>query len=289
MFKLHGGQFLMIVDVHTHIFPPNICDDRLNYFTGEEAFKLLYDSSKAKMVDAEKLIESMDRNGVDVSVTFGFPWKTPDNYRRHNDYILKAVSKYPNRLKGLCCVDMYNPGAIAEIRRCLDAGMSGVGEIAFYQSGIGADAIKMLKPVMMLCKQMDMPILIHTNEPVGHYYHGKTPITLSHIYGVAETFPDNKIIFAHWGGGIFFYYLLKKEVRQVLKNVFYDTAASPFLYDPKVYRLAVEMAGAGKILMGTDYPLIPPDRYYTEMEQAGLSIEVREAICGGNAVKLFKL
>lgn len=279
----------MIVDVHTHIFPAYICDNRSNYFDGEEAFKLLYDSPKAKMADAEKLIESMDRHGVDVSVTFGFPWKSPDNYRRHNDYILEAVSKYPNRLKGLCCVDMYDPGAFAEIRRCLDSGMSGVGEVAFYQSGIGPEAIELLKPVMTLCMQKDMPILIHTNEPVGHYYHGKTPIELSNIYSVAENFPDNKIIFAHWGGGIFFYHLLKREVRQVLKNVFYDTAASPFLYDPKIYRAATDLAGVGKILLGTDYPLIGPERYYKEIDQAGLNKEEKEAMLGGNAAELFNL
>jgi predicted TIM-barrel fold metal-dependent hydrolase len=241
------------------------------------------------MADAETLIESMDQYGVDVSVVFGFPWKNPDTCRKHNDYILNSVARHPLRLKGLCCVDMYEKGAFAEIERCLDGGLSGVGEIAFYQSGIGPDALELLHPVMAFCKSKDVPVLIHTNEPIGHFYPGKTPVTLAQIYSVAETFPDNKIIFAHWGGGIFFYFLLKKEVRQTLQNVFFDTAASPFLYDPRIYRAAIDTAGAEKILLGTDFPLIKPDRYYKEMALAGLTEHEKNWICGGNAAALFKL
>jgi uncharacterized protein len=279
----------MIIDAHTHIFPKSISESRSDYFDGEPAFKLLYESPKSKMADAETLIESMDQSGVDVSVVFGFPWKTPDIYRKHNDYILKSVAKYPKRLIGLCCVDMYEKGALAEIQRCLDAGLSGVGEIAFYQSGIGLDALELLRPVMDLCKTRDLPVLIHTNEPIGHVYPGKTPVSLAQIYCVAETFPENKVILAHWGGGIFFYSLMKKQVRQMMKKVFFDTAASPFLYDPKIYRIAVETAGVEKILFGTDFPLIKPDRYFKEMETAGLTESEKSLICGGNAAALFNL
>jgi uncharacterized protein len=279
----------MIIDVHTHIFPKSISESRSDYFEGEPSFKLLYESPKSKMADAETLIESMDQSGVDVSVVFGFPWKTPDIYRKHNDYILNSVAKCPKRLIGLCCVDMFEKGALDEIKRCLDAGLSGVGEIAFYQSGIGPDALELLRPVMDICKTRDLPVLIHTNEPIGHVYPGKTPVTLAQIYSVLETFPENKVILAHWGGGIFFYCLMKKQVRQMMKNVFFDTAASPFLYDPKIYRIAIETAGAEKILLGTDFPLIKPDRYFKEMEAVGLTESEKSLICGGNATTLFNL
>ncbi|MCU0598752.1 MAG: amidohydrolase [Desulfobacterales bacterium] len=279
----------MIIDSHTHIFPKSISENRSHYFGGEPAFRLLYESPKSKTADAETLIESMDLNGVDVSVVFGFPWKNPDTCRKHNDYILKTVAEYPKRIIGLCCADMYEKGAYDEIKRCLDAGLSGVGEIAFYQSGIGPDALELLHPVMALCRSRDMPLMIHTNEPIGHFYPGKTPVSLGQIYSVAQTFPENKIILAHWGGGIFFYSLMKKEVRQTLQNVFFDTAASPFLYDSKIYRIAVETAGVEKVLLGTDFPLIKPDRYYKEMEVAGLTENEKIRICGGNAAALFKL
>ncbi len=277
----------MIIDVHTHIFPKIICNRRFDFFESEPAFKLLYENPKSRMADAETLIGAMDENNVNLSVVFGFPWKNPKTCRMHNDYILNAVAKFPRRLIGLCCVDMDDPGAGAEVERCISAGLSGVGEIAFYQSGIGPDALARLSPVMDLCKAKDLPVLIHTNEPIGHMYPGKTPITLAQIYSIAENFPENKIILAHWGGGIFFYSLLKKHVKTALKNVFFDTAASPFLYDPKIYRMAIETAGVEKILFGSDFPLIQPDRYYREMDGAGLTDDEKKRICGGNAAWVF--
>ena len=69
------------------------------------------------------------------------------------------------------------------------------------------------------------------------------------------------------------YELLKKETKQILSRVAYDTAASPFLYDPSIYAIAVQIVGARRILFGSDYPLIAPDRYFEEMEVAGLSDE----------------
>lgn len=279
----------MIVDAHTHIFPDDICLHRETYFQGEPAFQLLYESPKSRLVSAEDLIRSMDENGVDKSVTFGFPWKNEGHFRKNNDYLISAVQKFPDRLIGLCCVDVDHPAAAKEVERCLGAGLSGVGELAFYQSGISPAAVDRLEPLMALCREKAAPVMIHTNEPVGHLYPGKTPNTLAQIYHVAKKFPDNRIILAHWGGGIFFYTLLKKEVRETLKNVYYDTAASPFLYMPEIYRVAASLAGPDKILLGTDYPLIRPDRYFREFETAGLSVEQKRKITGENAARLFHL
>ncbi|NTV43166.1 MAG: amidohydrolase, partial [Syntrophobacteraceae bacterium] len=66
----------MRVDVHTHIFPPEIVRDRERFFHGEPAFKLLYDSPKARLAGARDLLESMERNGIDFSVCLGFPWRS---------------------------------------------------------------------------------------------------------------------------------------------------------------------------------------------------------------------
>ncbi|MFZ5570008.1 MAG: amidohydrolase family protein [Thermodesulfobacteriota bacterium] len=281
----------MIIDFHTHLFPKKIRDDRALFFTNEPEFKLLYDSSRARMTGAEEIIAAMDQDGVDVSVIFGFPWRNPDTVRFHNDDILAAMARYPKRLKGFCCVDALNDGAYREVARCLDAGMSGVGELAFYQSGIEEEMLRRLQPIMALCLEKDLPVMIHTNEPVGHSYPGKTPNTLAQIYQIPKWFPHNKIVLAHWGGGVFFFLLLKKEVRETLTNVYYDTAASPFLYSPLIYQFAMRLAGREKCLFGSDYPLLKPGRYFGEMKEpaAGLSQEDLTAICGLNAIRLLNM
>ena len=281
---------MSIIDVHTHLFPESIRKNRETYFSDEPAFKKLYQSPKSRLIGAGEMLASMDAGQVDKSVIFGFPWKNEGLFKRHNDYISDVVSRYPERFIGLGCFDPFSDGAAAETQRCLqEGGLSGIGELAFYQSGIENASLARLKPVMEICRDRNLPVLIHTNEPVGHQYPGKTPNTLSQIYQLIDTFPENNIVLAHWGGGLFFFSLLKKEVKQRLKRVFFDTAASPYLYDPSVYRLAIELVGVDKILFGSDFPLLPPTRYFDEMKAAGLSDKEMGQICGANAAKLFNL
>ena len=146
-----------------------------------------------------------------------------------------------------------------------------------------------LDPIMELCRDRGCPVLIHTNEPVGHKYPGKSPMTLQQIFNLAERYRDNSIVLAHWGGGIFFFNLMKKEVREGLQNIHFDTAASPFLYEPEVYSLAVQLAGLDKILFGSDYPLIEPKRYFDEISATGLSSSQQAVIRGENAARLLKM
>ena len=278
----------MIIDVHTHIFPRRIRQRREAYFDAEPEFELLYRSPKSRLIGVAALIEQMDADGVDKAVVFGFPWRAADTFEAHNDYILEAARRYPDRLVGLGCFDAASPEAAAEARRCLAAGLSGIGELAFYRSGIDEAARDGLEGLMECCRDRDAPVMIHTNEPVGHSYPGKTPNTLAQIEAVLRRFPANKIILAHWGAGLFFYSLMKKGVRELLQNAYFDTAASPYLYHGDIYPLAVKLIGADRILFGSDYPLLAPVRYLDEIRDCGLNPSQIDAICGRNAANLFR-
>jgi uncharacterized protein len=278
----------LIIDVHSHIFPPEICRDRELFFPGEPAFELLYrDHKKSPLTTAEGLIEAMDRDGVRASMTFGFPWKQSDLIRRSNDYILEAVQRYPDRLLGLACVNPELPGAVKEAERCLGGGLKGLGELASYLNGESSSWLESMKPLAALANDRKVPLLLHTNEPVGHAYPGKARLPFWDIYELIKLFPKVTFILAHWGGGLWWYRMLKKEVREVLNNTYFDTAASPFLYQPEIYRQAIQMMGVERILYGSDYPLLGLKRYEKELEQAGVSREERAAILGGNARRLL--
>jgi predicted TIM-barrel fold metal-dependent hydrolase len=280
---------MTIIDVHTHIFPPEIRSQRDSFFGNEPEFELLYRSATSKMAGADGTVSMMDEQGVDRAVVMGFPWRSIETARRHNDYIMDAARRHPTRLIGFCCFDPLHPAAANEAQRCLEAGLSGIGELAFYSTGIDDQCLDALDPVMALARQHHCVVMLHTNEPVGHQYPGKSPNTLSQIYNLAKRFSDNRLILAHWGGGIFLYTLLKKEIRQVLSNIWFDTAASPYLYQVQIYRQAIELAGLDKVLFGSDHPLLKPDRYMKELAAAGLDESQRAAICGANTAKLLNL
>lgn len=279
----------MIIDAHTHIFTDKMIQDRSLFFTNEPEFRLLYDSDKSAMASARNTLETMDEFNVDKSVICGFPWRTPEFAVQNNDAVIDAVRTYPGRFIGLACMDVSWKGAADETQRCINEGLSGAGELAFYLSGIDEGAIEALAPVMeVLRANQNLPCMIHTNEPVGHKYPGKSPITLEQIYDLAKAFPDNRIILAHWGGGILFYNIMKKETPQVLKNIWYDTAATLFLFQPAIYDMAVIAGLEDRIMFGTDYPLLKPGRYYKDLDSAAsLTQAQKEKILGLNAAALF--
>ena len=277
----------MVIDFHTHIFPKRMREKRNDFFAGEKAFRTIYESPQARLSGASDLIAAMDEDGVERSVVFGFPWEARDNFASHNDYILESVSRYPERLIGFCCFSPLHKEAAREAERCLEAGLSGVGELAIYGGGISLQATEALSDVMAVCAAKKAPVLIHTNEPVGHKYPGKAPMTLGQIYRFIKAYPAQPIILAHWGGGIFFYYLMKKEVKEVMKNVWFDTAASPYLYGKDIYRVASDILGPQKILFGSDFPLLRVKRYMADLNSCGIDAETVEAILGNNAAALL--
>ncbi len=279
----------MRIDAHTHIFPPEVVRDRNALFHCEPAFRLLYSSPRSRIAVADDLLRAMDEDEIDRSVTAGFPWQNGEQARKHNDYILESCAAHPDRIIPLACVDPLRPYAFQEAERCLDSGAAGLGEIAIYGSCTVEVGLHAMEGLVSLCRSKGSVLLVHANEPVGHSYPGKAPMGLEFFYQLAQMARGVTLILAHWGGGLGFYETLKKETRQVPAGVYYDTAASPFLYEPSIYALMCRIVGVEKILMGSDFPLLKPHRYREEMQAADLSEAQRKAMEGLNAARIFNL
>jgi len=162
----------MIIDFHTHIVPPEFRKNRERFFDGEPAFKLLYGAPKSRLCGAEELVCTMDDQGIDKSVVFGFPWNREDYFKANNDCVLDAVERFKGRLIGFATASPLACGAEKEFERCLKAGLSGIGELAVYDEGLSQDIRDRFEPVAAIARQFDVPILLHANEPVGHDYPG---------------------------------------------------------------------------------------------------------------------
>ena len=78
-------------------------------------------------------------------------------------------------------------------------------------------------------------------------------------------------------------------MKVLFKNVFYDTAASPYLYQPEIFEIAGKIIGYERILLGTDYPLIRPRRYLSQVTESVQDEEKIRMICRENARRLFDL
>jgi len=277
----------MIIDFHTHVFSPRIKKNRRQYIDNDPCFALLYSKKEAKLTTTEELIDSMDKAGIDISVIVNIGWTTHEFCVETNDYILESIARYPQRLIGFCAVQPQSTGAaIAEIERCAKEGVRGVGEMRPDTQLFDLGDEEIMSPFVEALRKHQLILLTHASEPVGHDYPGKGFITPDMLYPFITSYPDLTIVCSHWGGGLPFYALMP-EVKQAMKNVFFDTAASPFLYSSQIYSQVSQMVGADKILFGSDYPLLAQARVLQELNSADLPEEAKRLILSGNARRLL--
>src|SRR5579863_5709100 len=120
----------MLIDIHTHLFPPAIQRQRAKYCARDSWFNQLYQNPRAIMANAEDLVAEMDAAGVDASVSFSFGWTDAELIVETNDYILDAMRRYPGRIYGMTVLlPTAGDAAVYELERCAKAGMVGLGEL----------------------------------------------------------------------------------------------------------------------------------------------------------------
>ena len=277
----------MIIDFHTHIFPPPFRELREEYTRQDKTFADLFSSPHSQLVTAEELVTAMDEAQVDVSVVMGVGWTDKGVAMEANDYIIQSVKRFPTRLVGFCSVNpAWGDDALQEVERCVAEGLKGIGELHPDTQGFDIGNGDVLAPLMELARRLGLVVLTHSSEPVGHLYPGKGMTAPDKLYAFIRNFLENTIVCAHWGGGLPFYTLMP-EVTEALRNVYYDTAASPLLYRQEIFSTVVGLAGADRILFGTDFPLIRHSRLLRQVEEVPITHEARADILGGNAQKLL--
>jgi predicted TIM-barrel fold metal-dependent hydrolase len=278
----------LIVDAHTHIFPPEFVREREAIAPRDEWFAELYQSPKALLASEEDILASMDEAGITCSIVCGFPWKDSGLCREHNDYLLDVASRNTGRIAAVATVSPTQPDAAEEAARCLKAGAVGIGELNADAQRFDLMNPEPLAAVAEVCRAFDRPLLIHVSEPVGHRYPGKGTSTPDRLLRFLLEFPDVGVVAAHWGGGLPCYELMA-EVAELTRNLVYDSAASSYLYRASVFPTVIDLVGADRVLMATDYPVLRQDRFVRRILKQDLADDVLDAIFWRNAARVYDL
>jgi uncharacterized protein len=279
----------VIVDAHTHAFPPAWIADRVNHCRRDRWFGDLYEAPSAKMIDAVELMSAMDSAGVAQAIACGWPWLDPGLCREHNDHLADAARKSNGRLAWLGIVAPASPDAAAETERCLALGASGIGELNADAQGVDIAQPGLLADVVAALTAAERPLLLHASEPVGHRYPGKGTATPDRLLTFLSANPELRVVLAHWGGGLPFYELMP-EVAAHTRNVVYDTAASSYLYRPGVFRTVLDIAGRERVLWASDHPVLGMGKFLDRTRRlAAIHPDERALVMGDNARRVYRL
>jgi aminocarboxymuconate-semialdehyde decarboxylase len=274
------------------------------------------------MTDPGKRLEEMDRVGIDVEVVslstpnvfFADAKTQPEVARMVNDAYAELVARHPKRFKGLASIPMDAPDeALKELRRAItELKMNGVILLSNIQGRpLTAPAYR---PFFEEANRMKLCILIHpmipvSPEPYAQYVLGPivgfpadTTLCVARMCydGLFRDFPDIRFIVAHLGGAV--PYLMERmdsgfrdfaECRAkideppstYLKRLYYDTVT----FSPHNLRLARDLVGHDRMLMGSDYPhkLGSIDRAVPSIEALEIPQSEKAAILGGNALRIL--
>lgn len=288
MFIAHSNPTPIVIDAHTHLFPEEVVQDRARFLTRDRWFGETFGHPKAITARPEDLIASMDAAGIARSVVCAWPWRDMALCRMHNDDLAEVGRSHPERISWLGIVNPTHSGAAAEVARCVELGAVGIGELNADGQDFAWERPREVAAFAEVCIALDLPILIHTSEPVGHLYPGKGTATIAKLLSFLEAFPALRVVMAHWGGGLPLYELMP-EVARATQNVVYDSAASTYLYRFDIFPIVERLVGQRRILFGSDYPVLKQRTFLSKTLASGMSEAAIPDVLGANAMRTFRL
>lgn len=210
-----------------------------------------------------------------------------------NDYVASIVKRFPETFIGFASVDPWKGKiAIAELERAVKTlGLRGLKLHPIAQAFYLND--RRFYPLWETCSALKIPLLVHTGTTaVGAGVPGGDGLKLKYarpiptIDDVAADFPDLTIIGAHpswpWQEE-----MLALAVHKT--NVYIDLSGwSPKYFPASLVKYANTLL-QDRILFGSDYPFLTPERWMSDFEKAGFKTEVQEKILLTNAKRLLDL
>jgi len=276
------------------------------------------------MFDYELRIQAMDRAGVDIAIVtltspnvfWGSASESLEAARLVNSDMAAQQQKFPERIRFMCSLPWQHPKpALDELKRaCDELGAVGVMQLANVDGVSLTD--KRFAPVWKEIDRRGLPVLIHPSAPPGTKYLDvmkynliasvgfmfDTSLSVSRMIfdGFLERYPNLKIIAAHGGGAL--PYLagrldicfdnmpacrerISKRPSSYLKRIYYDSV----VFQQESLELAIKVGGADRVLYGSDHPHNIGDMKGCLARVDALPSAQRDAVRGGNAMRIFKL
>ncbi len=208
-----------------------------------------------------------------------------------NEEIAEVAAANADVLIPFGSVDPHRPDAVERVRRLIEE--HGVRGFKFHpniQAFFPND--ESVYPLYEAIEAAGLPALFHSGHSgIGSGLPGGGGIRLKysnplHVDDVAADFPELKIVLAHpsfpWQDEAISVALHKRQVYIDLSGW------SPKYFPPQLVQYANTLL-RDRVLFGSDYPMITPDRWLADFEEAPFKDEVRPLVLKENAARLLGL
>ena len=223
---------------------------------------------------------------VDTRTNTGEP---PDS----NDYVAGIVQQYPEQFMGFASVDPWlGKAAVLEVERSVkELGLKGLKLHPVHQAFFPNDP--RFYPLYAMCDALGIPVLFHSGFagagsglPGGGGMKLKYSTPIPGIDDVAADFPSLTVIMAHpaWPW-------VEEQIAVALHkaNVYLDLSGWSPRFIPEALVRETNTRLQDKVMFGSDYPFLQPDRWLQDFQNLQIRDGVAEKVLLTNARRALKI
>ncbi|MGA2460064.1 MAG: amidohydrolase family protein [Candidatus Bathyarchaeia archaeon] len=277
------------VDVHVHPPTKEFLIDAGGIHAEAAAKKF---GHPIKLATFEEMLEEYSVCGVEKLVMFAWDAETTSHRPAvSNEFVSKAVDRYPDRILGFASVDPHKKQAVKELDHSIrELKLSGLKLHPQVQAFEPNDP--KYYPIYSKCLELNVPITFHTgstNWGAGLKGGGNVKLRFSNpmlLDDVAADFPELQIIMAHPGWP---WQDEQLAIAAHKENVYIDLSGwSPKYFQPLLVTYMTKMIPE-KFMFGTDYPMLSPKRWLDDFGGLNVNSDVRRMVLSENARKLLRI
>jgi predicted TIM-barrel fold metal-dependent hydrolase len=242
-------------------------------------------------VPIEAYLAKMDRAGIDRSLLIAVrcgDLNMRGSFEIPYQRVAEICEHHPHRFSGLAGVDPFRG---MQGLRDLEAAVRGHGFVGAHLYphwfGLAPDDAKYY-PYYAKCCELDIPIMMQVGQNLVYSRERRLPSVGRPICldKVAIDFPELKLLGIHigvpWSDEMI-------AMAWKHKNVFIGMDAYAPKHWPAPLVKYLDSYGRAKVLFGTDWPVIDPERAVREIAELKLRPETMRALMRDNALKVFRL
>ncbi|MEM9054371.1 MAG: amidohydrolase family protein [Pseudomonadota bacterium] len=238
---------------------------------------------KPLIPSVDMTVKAMDAAGVDISLLVA--WHGPQGSYISNEEVDAQIDTAPDRFRGLATVDLTDPmQAVRDIRKWVDGKkFVGVRIVPWLWDLPPND--RRYYPVYAACIEAGVPFCTQIGH-TGPLMRSETGRLIPYLEDVLLDFPELVVVGGHVG-----FPWIDELISLTIKfpNFYVDTSAYAAHRLPASFVEYMKGVGAGRVMFGTNWPMLSPQRCLEQLDTLALTDAQKDAFLSGNARRVFNL